>query len=454
MAVAVGPDTGRRWQAIGVIGLAQLLVMIDTTIVNIALPSAQRALGMSDGTRQWTLTAYTLAFGALLLLGGRLADRWGCRTILIVGAAGFAAMSALGGAATGPAMLIAARAGQGAFAALLAPATLSMLAVTFTGVRERARAFSVVSAIAMSGTAVGLLAGGALAEYLGWRWCLYVNLPLAVVTALGSRYALTDLPRHRGIRLDWPSAALGGAGFAALACACSGVGGALAGGGGVLLLAGFVVRQRTAASPLLPLRVIADRGRAAACLSVAATGFGMFGMFLLLTYQLQVVMGFRPLVTGLAFLPFVAGNVVASTTLTRRLLPVTGPRPLLVGGMMLLAAGLGLLTTLAPDSSYWGLLLPSQVLLGAGAGFAVPTAINLATTGVGARDSGVASAFVTTSQQLGASLGTAALNTAAAAVGATAHGYAIAGGWAAGVVAIAALIVGFLLRAQHREAAA
>ncbi|GAB2972951.1 MFS transporter [Amycolatopsis acidiphila] len=206
----------RRWWALVAIGLAQPLVIVDTTIVNIALPSAPRELGMSDVARQWTISAYTLAFGGLLLLGGRLADRLGRKNTLIVGAIGFALASVVGGAATGPGMLIAARAAQGGFAALLAPSTLSLLTVTFTEARERAKAFGIYSAIMMSGAALGLIAGGALAEYLDWRWCLYVNLPLAAIAAVLDWSVLPKVEGHRETRLDWISAILGSGGIVSL----------------------------------------------------------------------------------------------------------------------------------------------------------------------------------------------------------------------------------------------
>jgi EmrB/QacA subfamily drug resistance transporter len=453
----------RRWWALVAIGLAQLLVIVDTTIVNIALPSAQRDLGMSDVARQWTISAYTLAFGGLLLLGGRLADRLGRKNTLIVGALGFALASAVGGAASGPGMLIAARAAQGVFAALLAPSTLSLLTVTFTESRERAKAFGIFSAIMMSGAALGLIAGGALAQYLDWRWCLYVNLPLAAIAAVLGWLVLPRVARHRETRLDWISAILGSGGIVALVyglseAATRGWGSGLVLGciaAAVVLTAAFVLRQTRVDNPLLPLRILADRGRSASYLTIAATAFGMFGMFLFLTYQLQGIMHYGAFQAGVAFLPFLLGNVLVSTLLSRRLLPRTGARPLLVIGMLLMAAGLAALTQLSPNSSYWGLILPVELVLGAGAGFSMPVVMNTATARVADRDAGVASAFITTSQQVGASLGTASLNTIAASAtasaaglgvaGATVHGYAVANGWGAAIIAAAAIGVGFLV---------
>ena len=209
--VAAGP--ARRWWILGVVGLAQLMVVLDATIVNIALPSAQRALGFSNADRQWVVTAYSLAFGGLLLLGGRLSDLVGRRRMLIIGLVGFAAASALGGAATSFAMLVIGRGAQGAFGAMLAPAALSTLTVTFTDPAERGRAFGVYGAIAGAGGAVGLLLGGVLTEYLSWRWCLYVNVVLAVIAVAGAVRLLAPQPRDPDVRIDWPGTVLVAAGL-------------------------------------------------------------------------------------------------------------------------------------------------------------------------------------------------------------------------------------------------
>jgi len=458
------PGTRSRWWALGVIGLAQLLVIVDTTIVNIALPSVQADLGMSDVARQWTITAYTLAYGGLLLLCGRLADRFGRKNTLLIGIAGFALASAVGGAATGTGMLIAARAAQGVFAALLAPSTVSLLTLTFTEPRERAKAFGIFSAIMMAGGAVGLVLGGVLTEYLDWRWCLFVNLPIAVVAGVAGWFVLPNVPGHREAKIDWFSGFIGSAGIVSLVYGLSEAAsrgwdslpvlGFL--GLAVVLLATFALRQAKVPNPLLPLSVLKDRDRAGAYFSIGAASFGMFGMFLFLTYQLQAIMHYGALATGLAFLPILAGNLLFATQISSRLLPRTGPRPLLVIGLLLLASGLAVLTQLTPDASYAGLILPAEMLLGMGAGLSMPTVMNLATSRIEPRDAGAASAFITTSQQVGASIGTASLNTiaasataSAAGIGATAatvHGYATAGGWAAGFVAVAAIGVGLLVR--------
>ncbi|WP_370968737.1 MFS transporter [Amycolatopsis sp. cg9] len=453
MTTAAPPRVAGRWLALAALGLAQLMVVLDTTVVNIALPSAQRALGLSDTGRQWTISAYTLAFGGLLLLGGRLADRLGRRTTLLAGIAGFAVASAVGGAAPSAGWLIGARAAQGVFAALLAPSTMSLLTLTFTDPRERGKAFGIFSAIMMSGSALGLTVGGALTQFLDWRWSLYVNVPIAVLAGLGAWFAVPPTAAHRDTRLDWTSAALSCGGVVLLVHALSEVAtqgfslpvlGFLA--LSVALLGWFALRQARHPHPLLPLAVVRDRARAVAYLTVGAASFGAFGMFLFLTYQLQIVMGYGALAAALAFLPTLGANMLTSTQLSGRLLPRVGPRPLLAGGLLLLACGLLAATRLTPDASYVAVVLPMQLLLGVGAGLCMPVVLNVATRDVGARDAGAASAFVTTSQQVGASLGTAALNTIATAASAglttpsaIVHGYTTASAWAAALVAAAAL---------------
>jgi EmrB/QacA subfamily drug resistance transporter len=419
--VAVGP--ARRWWILGVVGLAQLMVILDATIVNIALPSAQRALGFSNADRQWVVTAYSLAFGGLLLLGGRLSDLAGRRRMLIIGLAGFAAASALGGAATGFAVLVIGRGAQGAFGAMLAPAALSTLTVTFTDPAERGKAFGVYGAIAGAGGAVGLLLGGALTEYLSWRWCLYVNVVLAVVPVAGAVRLLERHPRDPGMRIDWPGTVLVAAGLVAVVYGLSEAD--TAGWGapatlallaaGVVLLAGFVLAERRVAHPLLPLPIVVNRFRGGAYLAIGLSAMGMFGIFLFLTYYLQLTLGYSPVKSGLAFLPMIAAVIVASTTSSGALMPRLGPRPLVPAGMLVAAGGLVLLATgLGLRSSYPGQILPALVLTAAGLGVVFGCAMNAATYGTGAADAGVASALVNTNQQVGGSIGTALLNTLAA----------------------------------------
>lgn len=468
-----GPD--RRWLALVVVAVAQLMIALDATIVNIALPSAQRALHFGDADRQWVVTAYTLAFAGLLLLGGRVADHLGGRRAFLVGLAGFAASSALAGAATGFAVLIAGRALQGAFAALLAPTALSMIVATFTEPRERARAFGVYGAVASSGAASGLLLGGALTEYLGWRWCLYVNILIAAGALLAGRAVLpTTAPRGRA-PIDVLSGVLVTGGLAAVVFGCSRVvpdgwssaSVAVPVIGGVVAIALFLLRQGSVASPLLPLRILADRARAGAYLAVAAAVVGSFGMFLILTYHLQVVLGWSPVKTGLAFLPLTAAVSASAYGLASRLLPHVEPRALVVPGLLVAAAGLALLTRLSASSGYLSLLLPAELLLGAGMGCVFTPAISIATSGVDRRDAGVAAAVANTAMQVGGSIGTAVLNTLA--VTATAaylstharssatprdalvHGYAAAIGWAAALLVAVAVVSLVLLRPSSKE---
>src|SRR6516165_9262304 len=417
------PSDPRRWLILGTVGLAQLMVILDATIVNIALPSAQHDLGFSNADRQWVVTAYSLAFGGLLLLGGRLSDLVGRRRMLIIGLVGFAAASAVGGAATGFAMLVIGRGAQGAFGALLAPAALSTLTVTFTDPAERGRAFGVYGAIAGAGGAVGLLLGGVLTEYLSWRWTLYVNVVLAVIAVAGAVRLMTRQPRDPSVHIDWPGTVLVAAGLVAIVYGLSEAD--TAGWGapatiallvaGVVLLAAFVLVEMRVAHPLLPLRIVLNRFRGGAYLAIGLSAIGVFGIFLFLTYYLQLTLAYSPVRSGLAFLPMIAAIVAASTTSSGILMPRVGPRPLIPLGMLLAACGLSILAAqLGLRTSYPAWILPSLILVGAGLGVVFGCALNTATYGAGAADAGVAAALVNTNQQVGGSIGTALLNTLAA----------------------------------------
>ncbi|MFF7290202.1 MFS transporter [Streptomyces griseorubiginosus] len=412
-----------RWRALVFIALAQLMVVLDATIVNIALPSAQADLGISDGNRQWVVTAYALAFGGLLLFGGRIADLWGRRRAFLIGLIGFGAASALGGVATNGATMFGARALQGTFGAVLAPAALSLLAVMFTDARERARAFGIYGAISGGGGAVGLILGGFLTEYLDWRWTFFVNIPFALIAAVGTWLVIREPEGGRNRSpLDIPGVLLSALGLVSLVygftrAESEGWSDAVTIGlfiaSAVLLLA-FVVTESRVKAPLLPLRVITERNRGGVYLSLGLAIIAMFGMFLFLTYYLQVVKGYTPVKTGFAFLPLIAGMIASSTQIGARLMTRIAPRLLMGPGFLTAAAGMLLLTQLETGSSYTGLLLPAQLLLGLGIGTAFMPAMSLATYGVQARDAGVASAMVNTSQQVGGAIGTALLNTIAA----------------------------------------
>ncbi|WP_159791545.1 MFS transporter [Puerhibacterium puerhi] len=423
-AGTTAPPDARRWWVLATVALAQLMVVLDVTIVNIALPSAQADLGFSDNDRQWVVTAYALAFGSLLLLGGRLSDLVGRRRTFLVGLVGFAGASALGGAAQGFGMLVGARAVQGAFGAVLAPSALSVLTTTFTVPRERSRAFGVFGGIAGAGGAIGLLLGGFLTEHLTWRWTLYVNLVFAALAIVG---ATAFLHRSRGEaqRLDVAGAVLGGGGLLALVYGFSraepeGWGSPWTWGPlavSVVLLVGFVVRQRRAGpGALLPLPVVLDRNRGAAFLAILAAGAGMFGAFLFGTYYLQTQLGYSPWTTGLAFLPQILVLVAAAQLCTNVLLPRLGPKLLVPVGLAVAGTGLLLLGLLDSGSGYATHVLPGLLVMGAGMGTAMPASIQTATLGVDPDHAGVASAVVPTAQQVGGAVGTAVLNTLAASV--------------------------------------
>jgi len=464
----------RRWQLLGVIGIAQLMVVLDVTIVNIALPSAQQDLGFSADDRQWVITAYALAFGSLLLLGGRIGDLFGRKRVFITGLLGFAAASAVGGAAPSFEVLVAARACQGAFGALLAPAALSLLTTTFTDPDERGKAFAIYAAIAGMGGAIGLLLGGALTEVLDWRWCLYVSVLFAVPAALVAGRLLLHVPTPNRPRLDVRGALVASSGLFALVFGLSraetdGWGDPLTIGclaASALLLTTFVVLQKRTPQPLLPLKVVSDRDRGASFLAIATASAGMFGLFLFLTYYLQLTKGFSPFETGLAFLPLSFSIAPTVGAVTTKILPRTGPRPLVPTGMALAALGMLLLTRLEPDSAYASHVLPSLVLIGIGFGLTIAPSFATATHGIPPRDAGIASAMVNTSQQIGGSIGTALLSTLAvsATTGfvtdhgpapevlrqAAVEGYTTAFWWAAGIFAIGALVCGSLLRSGAR----
>jgi EmrB/QacA subfamily drug resistance transporter len=469
MNPAENPHHEHRWLILAVIGLAQLMVVLDATIVNIALPSAQHALGFSNDSRQWIVTAYALAFGGLLLLGGRLGDVFGRKRVFIVGLIGFAGASAVGGLAQGFGVLVAARATQGMFAALLAPAALSLLTTTFTDPGERAKAFGIFGAIAGSGAAVGLLVGGVLTEYLSWRWCLYVNLLFAVPAVIAATRLLRHEVSTEKPRVDIPGALTASLGLFALVYGFSsaetnGWGAAVTVGSlvaAVVLLAGFVLIERRVSHPLLPMRVVLDRARGGSYLAVAVVGAGMFGVFLFLTYYLQKTLGFSPVKTGLAFMPLMATVMSFAAVGTSYLVPRFGPRPLVTIGMLISAGAMVLFAGITVDSSYATHVLPGLLLMGMGLGLVMAPAMSTATAGVEPGDAGVASAMVNTGQQVGGSVGTALLSSLSASAAtafigtqhatpqflseAAVHGYTTAFTWSAGIFALGALACGLLL---------
>ncbi|KAA8883808.1 MFS transporter [Nocardia colli] len=420
-----GPRIPNRWMALVVLGLAQLMDILDSTIVNIALPSAQQDLGFPADYRQWVLTGYALAFGSLLLLGGRLSDFFGRKRLFLIGVGGFAVASAFGGAAVDFSMLLIARIGQGAFAAMLAPAALSLLSVTFADdAKERGRAFGIFGAISGAGGAVGLLLGGVLTQSLSWRWCLYVNLIIAAVAFIGGIVFLRDGDRPERTKPDIAGTVTVVLGLVGLVYGLGTaethgwndfrtIGSVLA---GVALVAAFVLIELRTEHPLLPLRVILDRVRGAAYLSLGISGIGMFAVFLFLTYYLENMLGFSPLLTGVAFLPMIVSVMVGAVFSGAVLLPRTGPRPLVPIGCVLAAIGMAILTGIHTDSSYAGAVLPALLVTGVGFGLIFGPVQNAATSGVHPHDAGVAAALVTTAQQIGGSLGTAVFSSLATTV--------------------------------------
>jgi EmrB/QacA subfamily drug resistance transporter len=455
-----------------IVALAQLMVVLDTTVVNIALPSAQADLGFTNGDRQWVVTAYSLAFGSLLLLGGRISDLIGRKRAFIIGLIGFAVASALGGAAPDFGLLVAARALQGAFGALLAPTALAVLTTTFTVPKERARAFGVFGGIAGAGGAVGLLLGGYLTQDLNWRWNLYINVFIAIVAVIGATIFVPSIARQ-GAR---PKLDVIGTIFVsgALFFLVYGFSNAETDGWGAfdswgmltasgILLIAFVLWIRRAAHPLLHLSVILDRNRGASYASIMLSAVGMFTIFLFVTYYLQTVLHYTPIQAGISYLPLVGSLIVAAQIGTNLLVPRLGPKVLVPIGMLMAGSGMVLLTNLGLHSTYAANIMPALMLFGLGMGTIMPASMQTATLGVDRQYAGVASALVNTSQQVGGSIGTALLNTIAATavtayitahapltqlVGTNAaiHSYTVVYWVAAGVFAFGALLAVLLFR--------
>ncbi|MFV2110046.1 MFS transporter [Micromonospora sp. LOL_015] len=404
------------------------MVVLDSTVVTIALPSIQADLGISDAARGWVVAAYALVFGGLLLLGGRITDAVGARRAFGIGLAGFLLASAVAGLTPNAGLLFAGRAGQGLFAALLAPAALAIISMTFVEPRERRIAFGVYGALTGAGAVLGLLVGGALTEYVSWRWCLLINVPIGAVTLLGMR--LLHATRPNRVRLDPVGTVSSVAGMTALVFALAEL--AVRGWSdplvlvllvaGALSLAVFALAQRSAARPLLPLRVLLDRRRGGAFLAVGLPQMALFGFFLVLTYWFQQLLGYSPIQAGLAFLPLAVAIAVGSTMIAGLLGARLSERQMIVPALLVMAAGMMLLVGLTPGTPnpYLFRFLPAEILIGLGLGCALSPAIAAATGGVREEDTGAASAGVNAVTQLGGSIGTALLNSIAATVTATA----------------------------------
>ena len=476
------PPQTRRWWALGAVSVTQMMVALDATVINIALPRAQVDLNFSNANRQWLITAYALAFGSLMFLGGRLSDLWGRRTALVVGLVGFAGASAIGGAARTFAVLVSARAVQGAFGALLAPAALAALTVMFREPRERAKAFAIFGAVGGSGAAIGLLLGGALTQWASWRWCLTINLVFAAISLVGVVAFVPGGREARAIHLDLVGSVLGSSGLFALVF---GLGRAVTTGWGNAdtvvalvvggaLLAFFVTWQRHSHFPLLPLRIVMNRTRGGSLIALFITTIGIFGISLFLAYYLQNTLGYSPLKTGMLFLPLVGALAFSASIASARLLALVGPRPLVPAGMLLGMMGMVLFTKLPVNADYSGHVLPGLVVTGLGLGLIFAPSTASATAGIEPRDAGAASAMVNTAQQIGGSLGTALLNTiavitarrlacpsghgvlhCAVSVGshpaAVVHGYSVAFWWAAGLFGVGAVVTFVMLESGVPE---
>jgi EmrB/QacA subfamily drug resistance transporter len=410
-----------RWRTLVVVAVAQLMLVLDSSIMNIALPWAKKDLGITDANQQWVITAYTLAFGSLLLLGGRIGDYMGRKRIFLVGLIGFASASALGGFAQNQAMLFGSRALQGVFGALLAPASLAIISETFTVPKERAKAFGVIGAISGGGAAIGLIVGGTLTEYASWRWCLGVNAPIAVAAAILAIKFVHESKAEGDNTYDIPGVITATLGLFSLTYGFNEAAHKGWSDGHTLsffaaaavLLISFVTIESKVANPLMPLRVITDRNRGGSYLGSLVVGAGLFSMFLFLGLYLQVILQYTPLKAGFAFLPFTAGIIVFAGVASQ-LLPKVGPKPLMVPGLVAAGIGLLLLTRITPTTSYATHVVPSLLIMSSGMALVFIPLTSTSLHAVSHHDTGVASAMVNTSQQIGGSLGTALLNTVAA----------------------------------------
>ena len=469
--------TVHKGLALAVLAISQLMVVLDISIVNVALPDIARDLQVgSQNDLSWIVTGYTLTFGGFLLLGGKLADRLGRRRIFLVGAVLFAVASLLGGFAGNLGLLIVARLVQGLGGALMAPAALSLLTVVFAEGQERNRALGIWAAISAGGAAIGLILGGFLTEYASWRWVLFVNVPVALLAVVG---ALRFVPESRDVRargFDVPGALLVTGGLVALVYALvegNGLGWTSARTLGmlalaVILLAAFVVVQRRSADPLVDFRLFRSRTLLGADIGALFIGAGIFAVFFFLILWMQQVNDYSPIRSGFAFLPMTV-FIVVGAAIASQLLGRTGPRPLLIVGPALSAAGMLLLALrLDPTSSYLTMVLPSLVLIALGMGLTFVALTSAAVAGVPEEDAGVASALLNAGQQVGGALGLAILTAVSTArTEAIASGppgtpgfvEALVEGWgvgfvvAAGFLAVAGIIGGTLVRVSKAEAA-
>ena len=459
-------QTTNPWVVLVLICIAQFMVILDATIVNVALPSIQKDLDLSEGNLQWIVNAYTLVFGGFLLLGGRAGDLLGRKRLFLIGLVIFTAASLLDGLASSEGMLIGARALQGLGAALVSPAALSIISTTFAEGAERARALGVWAAIAIGGSAVGLVLGGFLTQYLSWPWIFFVNVPVGVVAFVLSLRLIPesrDEHAHRSYDVAGAVTVTGGLMslvYAIVGAQSSGWGSAKTIGFFALaavLLAAFVAIETRSQAPLVRLSIFRIRSLLTANVSMFLAASGMFAMFFFNTLYLQRVLGYGPLTAGLAFLPFTAG-IMISAGLASQFAPRIGVRPIAAAGLVLTAAGLVLLTQLPVHGSYVADVLPAILLSALGMGAVFMPLTLIATTGLEDADQGLASGIFNTSQQIGGALGLAVLSTlatskTASAGGSPTHTLVVGFHWAFGagaVVMIAArAVMVALLRKRH-----
>jgi EmrB/QacA subfamily drug resistance transporter len=422
--VTAGGGNRRLGLALLVIATAQLMVVLDGTIVNVALPHIQQALGFSGTGLEWVVNAYAITFGGLLLLGGRAGDILGRRRVFVSGLLLFSAASLLGGFATSQWWLLTARAVQGVGGAVIAPTALALISTNFPQGAERNRAFSVYAAMAGAGAAAGLVLGGLLTTYASWRWVFFVNVPIGILIAAAAPRVLTESPRLPG-RIDWAGAVTGCGGVAllvyGLSKAATGADGISHWGdaqvlaslaAAVVLLVSFVLIEMRSSHPLLPMRVLASRNRAGALLIMLCIATGLFGVFFFLTLFIQTVLGYSPIRAGIAFLPFAVGVVIGSA-LASPLVARIGPRPLIVAGTAMVAGGMFWYSRLTEHASYASHLLGPTLVSSFGLGLVfVPLAL-VALHKVAEQDSGVASSLLNTAQQVGGAIGLALLGTVA-----------------------------------------
>ena len=460
-----------RWIALMVLCTGMLMIVLDMTIVNVALPSIQADLGFSQSSLAWVVNAYLIAFAGLLLLAGRLGDLAGRKNVFLAGLGVFTVASLLCGLAVNQAMLVAARFLQGAGGALTSAVILGMIVTMFSSPREQARAIGVFAFVASAGAAVGLLAGGILTQLLNWHWIFFVNLPIGAVTAIAAR-RLIDPDRGAGLRggADVPGALLiTGAmmlGVFTIVDPAAQQGWLAAktlalGAGSLVLLGGFILRQRTARNPLMPLRIFSSRNVTGANLVQVLSTAGMFGMFFLGSLYLRRILGYDPLQIGLSFLPVAVVMGVLSVRYTDRLVMRFGARTTMFPGLGLIAAGLALFALVpASGGGYLTHIFPVALLVGTGAGLCFPALMALAMSSATPQDAGLASGLVNTTAQIGGALGLAVLATVSAsrsntliaqhhpAAAALTDGYHLAFWIACGLVVAAAAVAATVLRPQ------